>query len=157
MKIKGKKPGRNETFVVIPRQDGDFVFKLNAVPNYNGFEELCPEPVPPLITRPGQDPTPDTTDLGYLQQRKVHGEKRYAWLFLQTIKETEGLEWETVDYNNPNTWLNVEQEILDSGFNQNEYNYLLSKVIEVNSLSEAMLNEARARFLLSLEALAPQQ
>ena len=65
MKINGRKLDPIVEVLVIPRQDGDIVFKAKPVTDYTEFNALCAEPKPPNIKhRDGVD-RPDFDDAVY--------------------------------------------------------------------------------------------
>jgi hypothetical protein len=153
MKINGKKiHGANTDYVVFPRGEDRIVFKIQALGDMKAFEALVPTPKPGTKMVPGGIQVEDRDDVRFKTETKQYSELRFAYTCLASLSATEGLEWETVKLSDPNTWLKWEQELLDSGFNQNEVNYLQYKIISVNALNQDKLEEARASFLLSLEA-----
>lgn len=156
MKFNGRKPQPNSDVVVIPRTEGNFVFHLKAVPNYTEFDELYPMPVPPNIQRPGMNSAePHLSDPNYISETAKRDEARMHWLVLKTISGTPGLEYERVDVRKYHTWKFFEEEMIESGFTQTEVNHLINKCFEVNSLSQAKLDQARADFLASQQV--PQE
>lgn len=148
MKFNGKKLDKpNEAFVVIPRHDGDMVFKAQAVLDYQVFDDLCPRPVAPIkIHRVGGEQS-DITDKTYLEQLDIYSRRRVDFMILKSLEATEFLEWETVDMNNPETWSNYDKELADSSLTDREVDHVLGIVFEANGLSEDKINEARERFL----------
>lgn len=137
--------------VVIPRTDGDLVFKAQAVLDYKRFEQLCPKPKPPRIRRRGGAEEDDLKDKGFLKQVEDYATKKNNFLFVESIRATEGLEWSTIDYEKPDTWGNYIDELKASGFCDNEVVRLQNAVLTANSLNEAKLEEALQRFLLQQE------
>lgn len=157
MKLKGKKvEGANYEYIVIPRPDGDLVFKAQAVLDMKPFREMCPEPKPPTVMLPGGVKKEDFDDKNFKGAVKQFAEKRYAYIVLKSLECTPELEWETVNINKPETWLNWEQEIKDAGFSVQEVIAIQTGIATANALNQDKLDEARNRFLLSLEAQAPQ-
>lgn len=152
MKIAGKKiSGANIEYVVIPRSDGeDIVFKLQAICNMEEFEKLCKEPTPPKIRGGKGQLIEDIEDRGYKGELEQYRKQKMAWSVLQSLKPSE-IEWETVNLSDPSTWLNYEQELKDAGFSQGELNRIYAGFTEVNCLNEEKLEEARQRFLLTLQ------
>src|SRR5216684_11348 len=118
MKIKGRSiKGPNRDFVVIPRPKGpdgenqDIVFEAEAVLDYGDFEKLCPVPMPPIVTRPGNIQSENVEDPDYKKKLAQHNRQRYDWMVLQSLQITEGLEWEQVKADDPETWSNYEAEL----------------------------------------------
>ena len=147
MKYFGRKiQGPNEEIIVIPRADGDIILKAIAIKNYDRFNELVKPPAPPKVLKKGQK-VDDFDNPAYKLSLTQFGEKRYAFLILETLRHSEGLEWETVDLNNPETWLNWDKELSDSGFSQNEIRLITTGVLVANTLDETKVEEARQRFL----------
>lgn len=151
MKIKGKKiEGPGVEYVVIPRpdsEDGDIVFTCAAVLDYDAFDKLCPLPDPPMVLKPGGIQTPDVEDEDYQKIISEHGIKRIDWLTLKSLESTEGLEWETVDMQDPVTWKNYNDELKQAGFTFMEIAHIRQGVISVNSFDDRKMKEARERFL----------
>jgi hypothetical protein len=154
MKMFGKQvKGPNVEYVVIPRGNGDnIVFKMQAVLDTKPFEQAVKPPVPGKKMLPGGVTQEDTDDPIYKDAVKHFGETRYAWIVLQSLKATEGLEWETVKEDNPSTWVNWETELRDAGFSRTEIQLVMLGVANANALNQDKIDEARSRFLLSLPA-----
>lgn len=151
MKIKGKSiSAPNVSMLVIPRDNGeDIVFKAQAILDMDVFEKLCPEPQPPTIIHRERGKEKDFKDKNYLKAQEFHAEQRMAYMVIESLKATDDLEWETVDYNDPSTWVKYKDELKASGFNHIEIGRITNLVFEANSLNEAKYKEARDRFTLS--------
>jgi hypothetical protein len=148
MKIHGVKVHQpNVEIVVIPRGEEVIVFRCQAVLSMDEFTKLCPPPQPREILKPGGKRVFDVEDEGYKLELKQYGERRFAYLCLKSLEATEGLEWETVRLGDPDTWLNHERELGDSGFTYNEIQRIQEGVLSANCLNETKLEEARKRFL----------
>ena len=153
MKIKGKTiEGPGVEYVVIPRPDSeDIVFTCAAVLDFDDFEKLCPMLDPPMVLKPGGVQTPDVEDEGYKKMLDEHGRQRMHWLTLKSLEVTEGLEWETVDMQDPITWKNFEEELKHSGFSFMEVAHIRNGVMSVNSFDDRKMKEARDRVLAGLQ------
>jgi len=151
MKLKGVQiVGPQTMALVIPRANlkEDLVFTLTAILDETVFEQLCPEPIPPHIRKAGETITrPDFTDKKYHDAVQTWAEQKTAWSVITTLKSTEGLEWETVDLNDPTTWCNWKTELAAAGFTNSERAMIVNKVAEVNGLSQHRIDEAMQRFL----------
>lgn len=150
MKFKGAKPGPYTDYVVIPRAGQKFVFELRAVLSYEPFDKLVPQPKPPIVSRPGIGDSANVEDEGFIKQLTNYNLLRNAWTYITAIRHTEGLEWETVDYANPNTWVDWDKEMSASGFSDGEIVHLMKRIWEVNGQNEEKLEEARQSFLRTL-------
>ena len=150
MLLKGKKlaPPKPEV-VVFPQPEGedDLVFTCEKVLDHDEFDRLAPMPKPPMIRKPGGVEYPDENDKRYKEAVQEHGEMRVAWLLLQSTKNTEGLVWEHVRLDDPETWLSYKAELTQAGFNPYEINQLIAGVIRANNMDEERMKEARERFL----------
>lgn len=149
MEVNGRVPsGPNVTTLVLPREGQEpFVFRARAVLDYSHFEKVCPKPQPPNIQRRGESGwTPDVMDKDYLKALAERNGYRFAFMFLESLKATDGLKWDMVDMNDPKTYDLAEQELLKAGFNMYEIDMLVTLVKQANSLDDAMLEAARARF-----------
>lgn len=151
MKMFGKKvEGANIEHVVIPRHTGDLVFKATAVLDMDEFKKLCPDPKPGKKMMPGGKVVDDFKDPEYLEELKQYQDKRWAYLFLKSYQDSPGLEWETVDINDPTTWLNYEKELEEAKFTASEVQLLVIGMTTANSLNQTKIDEAKARFLAGL-------
>lgn len=153
MKFHGKKLTTcNVEYVVIPRPDGDIPFICKAVLDFDEFEKLCPFPKPPTRKIKGGIEMPNFEDPGYKAQIKDRGQLKLYFTILKSLRDTEGLEWETVELSNPKTWKNIEVELKESGFNQYEVEHIITGVLTANCLDERMMERARENFMTELEA-----
>lgn len=151
MKLNGKKiEGANEQYIVIPRPDGNIVFKAVAILDFTRFEELCPKMTAPLVMFPGGEKKANFQDEGFLTGRNQWSQKKFQYTIIESLRNTPGLEWETVNYDDPNTWGNYETEFKASGFSEREIYHITEGCMEVNALSEGKLIEARNSFLLTI-------
>ena len=148
MKIAGKifSGPRVET-LVLPRQDGEVVIKARAVLNFDDFEAICHEPVPPLRMSPGGESAPLLTDKDYLKKLDLYAERKTHWMILKSLEATEGLQWETIDMDVPTTWVNYQKELTDAGFSFAEINMVVRLVVDACGLNQAKIEEATKRFL----------
>jgi len=148
MKLNGKKlEGPAIETVVLPRENGDLVFKCQAILDYTEFEQLVKEPVPPMITRRGEKvPTADPTDPTYKKAQQAYALKRFSWMIMKSLEATPALEWETVKANDPSSWENIEKELKDAGLTGAEVGRIFVAATTANGLNEERIKEARARF-----------
>ena len=153
MRLKGKKiEGPNREIIAIPRGDGDdIVFIAQAVLEMEPFEKMCPPPIPPIRKIKGKN-IPNLKDKNYEIALDTYATKRMAWMVLTSLEATPELEWETVDVSDSSTWMNFRDELKDAGFSDIEVNRVVAGVVSVNALSEAKIEAARDRFLLSQQA-----
>ena len=135
MRIKGKLIGAPKPRLCIIEREGEqFVFTINAVLDYSKFDELCPTPKPPKVMTPGGGVSEDTTSGVYLQQLQDYSENKTHWLLINALRETDGLEWEKVDEEDPSTWKEYLVELKESGLTEGEVAYLINQVYQTNSL-----------------------
>lgn len=153
MKIAGKEiSGPAEEVLVLPRMDGDIVFRCKAVLDMKHFDNMCPEPkAKPVLVAGGFKP--NEKDPAYLAQVAAHASMRIAYIAVISLEPSK-IEWETVDLNVPSTWKNWEKELADAGFSQIEINRITVCILQANSLDEEKLEAARASFLHGMEAQA---
>lgn len=142
-----------DSLLVIPRESGPLVFRARALPDMDEFDALCPLPQPPgALTKDGWVPNPK--DPTYRTILENHGKKRLAFLVIRSL-EPSNIEWDTVDPNNPKTWLNWDTDLKNAGLIQNERNRVLDLAVEANVLSESKIKEARDSFLLGQAKAQP--
>jgi hypothetical protein len=152
MKINGiKLDGPAVKYLVLPRQSGDLVFKFKAVLDYKDFDEKCPVPKAPMRTYPGKEPVRATDDPGYLKELDTWARQKGAWGFLKSIGATETLEWETVELDDPKTWMNYIEELLGAGFSDAECARMIQAYQEVQGLDSEKIEQATNNFLASIQ------
>jgi len=147
MKIGGRKISNNNLeVVVLPRSDGDIVFRFKPVLTFEDFDKLVPMPEMPYVEdATGRKALPE--DPTYRKNMAVYLEKKSCWMFIDSISATENLEWEKVNIGDPTTWTTYDAELFDAGITEIEQRLLRIAFERVNSLNEAHLEEARNRFL----------
>jgi len=147
MKFHGEKlECPNIAVLVLPRGDGEVVFKAQAVLDYDEFDKLCLEPKAPVrVVRNRREVVAD--DPTYVAAVNMHNERRMAWIILKSLQATDGLEWETVDMLKPDTWPNYVTELQESKFSIIEINKIVGLALQANALDEAKLEAARQAFL----------
>jgi hypothetical protein len=134
-----------EELLVLPRSDKSFVFRAKALPDMENFNALCPTPKPPgVLTKDGW--VADAKDPNYAVILSNWHMQRAGYMIVHTLSPS-NIEWDTIDGNNPKTWTRWEDEMRKAGFTQAEVNRIYQFVIEVNSLSEDKLQQARDSFL----------
>lgn len=160
MKIGGQTvQGKHRVVVPIVRETPHY-FVLGPVTDTNEFYEKFPPPAPPVVQNvaTGID-EPDYSSEKYQVARLEHMERHLDWLAIRSIKAgafgPKGVElpvtWDTVDMEDPTTFKNWRQELQASDHTEAEINRLVDGVMEVNSLSAAMVESARADFLRGRE------
>lgn len=152
MKYKGRElRGPKTGFIAIPR-DGenginDIIFQLKAAQELDEFDEILAPPQPPMIIKPGGTPFQNRDDSNFQKQLGEWSHQKMNWMILKTLEDTEGLEWESVKMDDPETWENFRTELKDSGFNRAEITTIINGALAINSIDEAKMEEARERFL----------
>jgi len=146
MKLFGERPTPTEDCIILPMGNGFVCLRARASADPAKFEKVCPEPEPPAITKPGGAKSVDLNDRGYLKLLADRNKLYFSWVILESLKPTQGLEWETVKEGDPTTWSNVEKELLEA-FGQQGFARIVDLVNEVNLVTDDKLKEAKARFL----------
>lgn len=163
MRIKGVEFKENVELVVIPRtavgDDGSvtvvpIAFKCRAVNDYSEFAKLCPEINPPEVIKRGGMRELDFKDEGFIAKTKEREERRWHWMFLQSLKATPNLIWEKVNDLDPSTWHLYEEELRAAHFNDFEIGRIRKGVAAANCLDDDRINEARQSFLAGQAALS---
>ena len=148
MKLHGEVIGEPEHIAVIfTRGEKDFVFMVRAVFDMEEFEKLCPEPTPMQSLKHGP-----VIDDAYKKRVTDHYDRRTSWVILQALSATDGLTWDEVDMEKPDTWELYQKELRESGLTNGELAHLITRVNDVNSVDEKKMEEARDRFSASQEA-----
>jgi len=151
MKLNGQKLSTmNNQIIIIPRTDGDMIFKAAPVLDMAEFNTLYPEPKPPMIRRRGESTdSPDMSDKKFKETLEKRSKAYSLYMIIKSLMATEGLEFETVDIKNPETYINMEKELEDSGLTSVERGRLFQGVMRANSLDMEYIEEARKRFFAS--------
>lgn len=147
IKIAGQsvEPGLPEDLIILrPDSKSEIVIRARAFADFDEFHALCPIPEPPGRQERGRGWVPNLDDKTYKQRMHQHGLQRVGWMALQSLYE---IQFETVQSDNPKSWVNWEKELKDSGFTQVECNLMLALVLDVNGLNEAKMSLARDSFL----------
>lgn len=150
MKIAGYKPETpNISTVVIPREPPlqDIVFKVQAVLDQGPFDKLCPAPEAPTIVHKDGTKAKNTEDPVFREKLNNYVIKKSAWLFIQSLRATPDLEWEKVDYSNPETWHYYLEELRDFKLTDSEISVIYEAIHDVNGLNEVKMEAARKSFL----------
>lgn len=148
MKINGEKihaPGI--AYAVIPRPDNDIIFTCHSVLSYDEFDALCPQPEPPWVRHRSGKRQQDYDDKRYIKARGEWATKRQAWMVLKSLEGTPGLEWETINKGDPETWGNYVKELEECGFSPLEISRILDSVYDSCGLNQKKIDEAMERFL----------
>jgi hypothetical protein len=148
MKINGESfNGPNEALIVLVRNGNPVPFKARACLDFTRFDALCVKPMPKKITKVGGQQEYLFGDPTYLQAIDQYGKLKTAYVILESLKATPGLEFETVRDDNPSTWMNWRKEFEAAFFTEQEINRVIGCVWEANGIDEDKLEEARKRFL----------
>jgi hypothetical protein len=155
MKLNGQKVEKPEPErIIIPRGKGkDLIFYADMVIDMSPFDKICPAPKPPLRGEPGKPARPDYEAPQFVKKLDTYFERRAHWIFLESLKATPGLEWDTVDYADPSTWKNYESE-LRSCMSDNEIAEVINGVSTANMVTDKKRKEALERFMSGEEEKA---
>jgi hypothetical protein len=151
MKIQGRVlKNDNIQTVVFPRSSGNIAFDFQPVLDWEkSFNAVCPMPKPPMVMTPGAAKAkPKMDDPKFQDALRKYAERKGNYMFLLSISATEGLEWETVRLEDPESWENVFTELEAAGFTQSEQNRMLEAYQAANSLDDDLLDKVREAFLL---------
>lgn len=163
MRLKGKKiEGPASKILVFPRGEDteDIKLEIVAVLDMDEFQKRCPEPTPPWMVKRGGAKVPDIDNANYKKQKARHNELYTLWLYFNSLycpaehpeDERTPVEWDRIDREDPNTWRLFEIELIEAGFAEFERLRIINTILEVNSLSEEKMEEARNSFLASRQA-----
>lgn len=149
MKINGVTVSRNEQVLVLPRIDEDIVIKAAALLSYDELNELLTRPsVPNKRTKNGLEPHTDHPD--YKEMLATYASRRWAYICIKSLEPSD-IEWDRVDIGKPETWTEWTKELQEAGLSDTEVGRISTLVLEVNSLNEQKLDEARKLFLRGTE------
>lgn len=148
MKIRGKEfKTRNREVIPFTRNGEVFAFIAEAVTSYEEFDKLVEFPIAPEIMKPGGVKTRDVDSKQYREAMEKYATLKSHWLMLTSLRATEDLEWETVDYNKPDTWEKFPDELRNAGFTEFEMQRIMEGVWNANGLTTKAIEQARDDFL----------
>lgn len=148
MKYKGKEISKvNREIIPLTREDGDIILIATAIENWDEFESLVSEPVPPEILKPGGRKIINRDDPKYKQEMSKYAEMRTSYMIVKSLSDTPDLEFELIDLKKPETWGNYVEEFRQAGVTEYEQIRIMQGVMRANALDEEMIKEARERFL----------
>jgi hypothetical protein len=147
MKVNGLNlSGPNIEEVYIPRGNQVLQFIAQGVLDDSDFSNLCPRPEPPEVIKAGVGRMKNPEDPNFKKSLDLWGRQKTSWLVIQSLRATPGLEWDTVKYDDPNSWSNWEKD-LRQFLTDAECQRLLQAVFSANGLSEQRIQAARDSFL----------
>ena len=162
MKIQGRDTvAPSNILLVFPREDENgeeyFIhFEAKMVTDYDVFDNLYPQPNPPVVTKKDGSEQFLVTDPEYLKAENAWGMARTRWMILESLSVTEDLEWSTVEENDPETWGNYHDELIAAGFQPIEVTKIIQAALDANVITDEKLIEAKQRFLALKVVELPQ-
>lgn len=146
MKVGGVEVTKCEEVLVLPRINGaDLVFKAQAVPDMEYFDDVCPKPTPSVRIVAGGKREPHITD-AFAKELEEWSKRRYAYICVKSLEPSD-IEWDHVDIEKPSTWVKWIDELRNGGLSDTEINRVQTLVLDANALNEAKLKAARESFL----------
>ncbi len=148
MKIKGLEvPEPKPEVIVIPRGEDQFVFRAGGIGTIEKFDLACPRPEPK--TRTFKDGTTQKLahDPKYEAELNQWSLKRLAYTVIKSLEATDGLVWETIDMDDPETYCNYSKELIASGLTESEIARIIDCVMVAVGLNQERIDEATAAFL----------
>lgn len=145
MKINGETvDAPSEEVLYLPHGDKVFEFRAVAIPDFEEFDKLVPEPKPPgKRTKQGFIPQPD--DPGYKQILANYWAQREAYMVVHSLAPS-NIEWDIVQPDNPATWTKWRADMKAAGFNFAEIGRIYNLVLAACNLDEAKIEKAREVF-----------
>lgn len=122
---------------------------VQAVLSFEQFDRLVPLPKPPLVTNIKEKRQyHNYEDKGYVRAIERYSVTKSNFIIIQGLAATEGLEWETVKLDEPDTWGNYKTDLL-SCFTEVEVSTIIEGVNEANNPTGRKLQEAFESFTQS--------
>lgn len=157
MKIKGKdlsSLSKPRTLVIPVEGADDIHLKYAPVLSFKEYDDKFTEPQPPVITKPGGVQEFAYDDKEYLEAQQKWAANKSDWMIWKSLSVNEGIEWDEVDPNNPDTFENVRKE-LSEHFGTGFVNMLLTKIIDASHMRSDMIDIATRDFLATGAVGAP--
>jgi len=146
MKIHGKEISfEREEVLVIPRQEGDIILRFRAVTDFEPFEGKYPRPIGKEVVNPKGDKFFVQAEPAKLQAWSM---ARAGYMIVKSLEATDGVEWSTIDTEDPTTYVNVLPE-LSKSFTDAEAAAIVNKARDICGLDSAKIEEATKHFLLT--------
>lgn len=148
MKVNGKSLDAPRIVkVYLPIADNGAVeFKFRPLRGDEEFEKILTRPKPKAKKKPGGEVFHDTNDPAFKTALAEWVSKKLDWEFLTCISATDGLEWETVNMSDPNSWKNWRSD-MEKVFGTAEINAVFQGFLDAQYISEEVMEKARAAFL----------
>lgn len=150
MKINGLVfDGPKPVTCVIPVGEQQMVFTLKPVLDFEEFDKLCPRPEPGERIDNKGIKSKDYNHPKYLENLEKYSHQRMDWMYLKSIEDSEGLEWEQVKMEDPETWHLFHDELKAAGVPDAYIDHFKVRIIQVCGLDPERIDEATQRFLAS--------
>lgn len=147
MKIAGQEvKGPTEEVLVIPRSNGDVHFTARAVLDMSEFDDQVPPPKAPARLMAGGKWEENTESDSYKKSLARYNDLRMGYIITRSLIPSD-IEWDTVDFDKPETWQNWKDDLKAAEFSDLEIQRVFLLCIQANSLDENKLKEAREAFL----------
>jgi hypothetical protein len=148
MKLNGKIVNvPNLKIIPIIRDDQTIILKVSPLKSFDDFEKICPIPDPPVREIPGKGIVPMVESKEYKILLENRNRYMIEYMVLKSLEATENLTWDTVDLNDPSTYVNYTNELIEAGFTTIEITRIVKAVMSANSLDEDAIQKARDDFL----------
>ena len=105
----------NTKIIPIVRDTGNIILKAAPVTSFDDFAQICPIPEPPVRELPGGERKPMVDSTEYKASLAARNRHMLDYMVIKSLEATDGLEWETVDLNDPDTFSNYETELRAAG------------------------------------------
>ncbi len=150
MKIKGNSiPAPKPVKVKFFRGSEIVELLVQAVLSYEQFDRLVPHPKPPLVTVVKENRQyHNYDDKAYLRSVDRYSQFKSHYIILKGLEATEGLEWDTVKMDEPDTWGNYKTDLLTC-FTEMEVSDIIDAINEANHPTGRRLEEAFDSFTSS--------
>jgi hypothetical protein len=135
----GQPTGRMVPFIV--------EITVQAVVDESAVDKILTRPNPPIRVNAGGSKMHVFDDPKYKTAVDNWAVQKSNWIALRALEATEGLEWETVDPSNPDTWGNFRDELQAAGFTPAEQNKIQLAINQVNGLTPDNMEIALQSFL----------
>lgn len=155
MKINGMIPQLDRE-TIIPCIGNQVRFYLIAQPicSYDGFEQLCTRPKPPVGGEPGKE-APNYTAKPYLEALAEYNTKLSDWMYvvsLVQVADEKGnrmpMEWSRVKLEDIETYKEWRDELQqENKLSVADVRRIENEVLRCNSMDDAMIEKAREDFL----------
>ena len=115
--------------------------------DWDVFYKTYPQPTPDYSITDKNGTHPDVNDPKYKKAILNWTECKTSYLVIKSLSATEGIEWDSVNMKDPQTWGNYTKDLTEAGFHDSEITRMINLAAEAQGLNGLKIEEATKSFL----------